>query len=255
MNELEVVANTSAERKKIAPNFSPSEAAARVSPMRFDEIAGPERAGRLRQLFLGAINDAYTENVGRFSDDLGDNALTFAVCVVHNLRHMLEEALEHEPGIRIARPRNSFQVEIDARQLVHFYKGRGGAGDVGEMRFDQSRTKLELVSANADQLAMVFDEDAAMLTHCEVRHLVVVHVGNPSDGFVDAWIGAPILSPVNGFRWLWLERLDGIGESAVSSPAAAPALPPVWLDDSSLPELVVELRRSGDEADAANTAP
>lgn len=250
----EVVANTSVQRKKPALRFSPSGTAATVSPMRFDEIAGPERAARLRRLFLGPIRDAYTENVGRFSEDLGDNALTFAVCVVHNLRHMLEEALEHEPGIRITRPRNSFQVEIDARRLVHFYKGRRGAGDIGEIRFDQSRTKLELVSANAEQLAIVFDEDEAALEQCEVRHLVVVHVGNPSDGFVDAWIGAPVLSPVNGFRWLWLERLDGIGEAAVPS-LAPPAPPPVWLDDSSLPELVVELRRPGDEADAANTAP
>lgn len=254
MVAAEVVANTLARRKKLARNFSPSGAAPTVSPMRFDEIAGPERASRLRQLFLGAINDAYTENVGRFSEDLGDNALTFAVCVVHNLRHMLEEALEHEPGIRITRPRNSFQVEIDARRLVHFYKGRSGAGDFGEIRFDQSRTKLELVSANAEQLSMVFDEDEAALEQCEVRHLVVVHVGSPSDGFVDAWIGAPVLSPVNGFRWLWLERLDGTGEATVPSPAPS-APPPVWLDDSSLPELVVELRRPGDEADAANTAP
>ncbi len=222
--------------------------------MRFDEIAGPQRAARLRRLFLDAINDAYTENVGRFSEDLGDNALTFAVCVVHNLRHLLEEALEHEPGIRFSRPRNSFQVEIDARRLVHFYKGRSGTSDVGEIRFDQSRTKLELLTANAEQLAMVFEEDEAVLEQCQMRHLVVVHVGNPSDGFVDAWIGAPVLSPVNGFRWLWLERLDGTGEAAVPSPVP-PAPPSVWLDDSSLPELVIELRRPGDETDAANTAP
>lgn len=254
MEVAKVVANTSVQRKKIALRFSPSGAAASVSSVRFDEIAGPERAAHLRRLFLGAINDAYTENVGRFSEDLGDNTLTFAVCVVHNLRHMLEEALEHEPGIRITRPRNSFQVEIDARRLVHFYKGRSGASDVGEIRFDQSRTKLELVSANAEQLAMVFDEDEAVLEQCEVRHLVVVHVGNPRDGFVDAWIGAPVLSPINGFRWLWLERLDGTGEAAVPSPAP-PALPPVWLDDSSLPEVIVELRLPGDDADAANVAP
>ena len=67
--------------------------------MRFDDTTGPERAEGLRQRFLAAINDAYTENVGRFSEELGDNALTFAVSVVHNLRHMLEEALEHEPGV------------------------------------------------------------------------------------------------------------------------------------------------------------
>jgi hypothetical protein len=201
---------------------------------------------------LGATKDAYTENCGRFSEELGDNALTFAVAVVHNLRHLLEEALEDEPGITITRPRNSFQVEIDACVAIHFYKGRGGAGDVGEIRFDQSRTKLELVSSNTEQLALVFEEDDTAYDHREARHLVVVHVGNPDEGLTGAWIGAPVLSPVNGFRWLWLERLDGTADVALPSRAAPP---PVWLDESSLPELVVELREPGDEAAAANTGP
>jgi hypothetical protein len=222
--------------------------------MRFDEIAGPDRAARLRRCFLGAINDAYTENVGRFSEELGDNALTFAVAVVHNLRHMLEQALAQEPGIEITRPRNSFQVEVDSRRLIHFYKGRSGAGDIGEVRFDQSRTKLELVSANADQLALVFDEDETALAHCDARHLVVVHVGNPDDGLSGAWIGAPVLSRVNGFRWLWLERLDGTGE--VSAAPEAPTPPPaVWLSEDALPELVVELREPGERPGVANKQP
>jgi hypothetical protein len=172
--------------------------------MHLDNLLGADRAARLRRAFLAAVNDAYTENCGRYSDELGDNALTFAVSVVHNLRHMLEHALEFEAGVKITRPRNSFQVEIDSRWAVHFYKGRSGAGDVGEIRFDQSRTKLELVSANADQLALVFDEGESAPSARDVRHLVVVHVGDPDEGLSGAWIGAPVLSAVNGFQWLWL---------------------------------------------------
>jgi hypothetical protein len=221
--------------------------------MHLDEILGSERAARLRRLLLGAINDAYTENCGRYSEELGDNGLTFAVAVVHNLRHLLEVELEYEPGIKITRPRNSFQVELDGRRAVHFYKGRRGEGDVGEIRFDQSRTKLELVSANAEQLAIVFQEDESAYGAHEIRHLVVVHVGDPSEGLVGAWIGAPVPSPLNGFRWLWLERLDGTATVALPVPAA-PQRGPVWLDDESLPVLVVELREPGDGADATNTA-
>ena len=166
---------------------------------------------------------------------------------------MLEEALEFEGGVAITRPRNSFQIEIDGRCTLHFYKGRTGAGDIGEVRFDQSRTKLELASANADQLALVFDEDDRAIPEPEVRHLVVVHVGNADDGALGAWIGAPLLSPVNGFQWLWLERLDGTAAVDVSPPVTE--WPPVSLDESSLPELVVELRGAGAEADAANNMP
>jgi hypothetical protein len=222
--------------------------------MYLDQIVGSERAERLRGVFLGALDDAYTENCGRFSDELGDNNLTFAVAVVHNLRHMLGEALEFEPGIKVTRPRNSFQVEIDARVAIHFYKGRSTAGDVGEIRFDESRTKLELVSANAEQLALVFEEEDEVHLRWEARNLVVVHVGNPRDGLTGTWIGAPVLSPTNGFRWLWLERLDGTSELAAPS-STDPGLTPFWFDDSSLPELVVELREPGERADEANSVP
>jgi hypothetical protein len=39
------------------------------------------------------------------------------------------------------------------------------------------------------------------------------------------------------------------------SPSVPDAPPPAWLDASVLPELVVELREPGIEADAANNAP
>jgi hypothetical protein len=221
--------------------------------MHLDDLLGTDRAAGLRRAFLGAINDAYTENCGRYSDELGDNALTFAVAVVHNLRHMLEHALEFATGIKITRPRNSFQIEIDARWAVHFYKGGSSGGDIGEIRFDQSRTKLELVSANADQLALVFDEGDSAPTARDVRHLVVVHVGNAEDGLTGAWLGAPVLSPVNGFQWLWLDRLDASPVVDVSLPVAEEA--PVWFDAAALPELIVELREPGIEADAANNTP
>jgi len=222
--------------------------------MQLDEIVGPERAARLRRIFLGALNDAYTENCGRYSEDLGDNNLTFAVAVIHNLRHMLEEALEYETGVKVTRPHNSFQVEIDSSLAVHFYKGRSGVGGVGEIRFNESRTKLNLVTENAAQLALVFEEDTAPFAGREARHLVVVHVGKPTDGLTDAWIGAPALSPVNGFQWLWGEGLDGTEVATVPASDVAAATP-AWLGNSSLPELIVELREPGDQAGEANIAP
>src|SRR3954464_2306225 len=117
-------------------------------------MLGAESATRLRTLIRGALVDAYTENCNRFSEDLGDNNLTFAVSVVHNLRHMVEEALEFEEGITITRPRGSFQVEVDSHFVFHFYKVPTATGDVGEMRFDQSRTKLDLVAENTTQLSL-----------------------------------------------------------------------------------------------------
>jgi hypothetical protein len=212
-----------------------------MPPMDFDSLIGGGRAGRLRAI----IN---RENCGRFSDDLGDNNLTFAVAVIHNLRHLLEEALQDEPGITINRPRNSFQIEIDRRLTVHFYKARTGPADVGEIRFDESKKKLQLIADNSAQLAL-FSDNADALGAVEPRHLVVVHAGTPTLGLVGASIGAPHFSPVAGPTWLWREQLDD-GSPLSSEPASTA---PAWADDSALPELIIELKpgaaeRRADEA-------
>lgn len=211
--------------------------------MQLDEQLGQERAGRLRGLIRGALVDAYTENCNRYSEELGDDNLVFAVSVVHNLRHMLAEALEFEEGISITRPRGSFQVEIDGRFVLHFYKVPAATGDVGEMRFDRSRTKLELVSENTAQLSLEFED--AQLVSSPARQLVVLHSGTPDEGLGQVLVGAPYLSDVNGLRWAWLEELTDGG--IVALPGVADDLRR-FEDESELPELVVRLRGSAERS-------
>ena len=211
-------------------------------------MVGAERAGRLRRIFHGSIVDAYTENCGRFSDDLGDNSITFAFSVIHNLRHMLEEGLRDEPGIAVTRPQNSFQVEIDHRVAIHFYKSGSGPGDIGEIRFDESKKKLQLIADNSAQLAL-FSADEELLGVPESPHLIVVHSGTPTLGLIGAWIGAPHLSAIAGPTWLWRERLhDGESLAKQVAPTA-----PVGVSETALPELIVELR-DGDARPGANEA-
>lgn len=213
-------------------------------------MAGVERADRLRHTFWGCLVDAYTENCGRFSDDLGDNSLTFAISVIHNLRHLLEEALVDEPGISVARPGNSFQIEVDSRLAIHFYKAPSGPADVGEIRFDESKKKLQLIAENSAQLALVFEEGDGLLSTPEPHHLIVVHAGTPALGLLGAWIGAPMVSSLNGPIWLWREPLRGRRESPVANAPRVPA----WADEASLPELVVELRQDGEQRPTADEA-
>jgi hypothetical protein len=215
-------------------------------------MLGAERASRLRTLIRGALVDAYTENCNRYSEELGDNNLTFAVSVVHNLRHMLEEALEFEEGIEITRPRGSFQVEIDRRYVVHFYKVRSGAGDVGEMRFGESRTKLDLIAENTEQLSLDFGDEPPTYAQKQIRQLVVLHSGTPADGVKDIWIGAPYLSGVNGLSWAWLETFADDGQTQVASEAHEVEQ---WVAESELPELVVRLRESAQPRRADGSMP
>jgi hypothetical protein len=208
--------------------------------VQLDELLGPARARRLRDLIRGALVDAYTENCNRYSEDLGDNNLTFAVSVIHNLRHMVDEALEFEVGVCITRPRGSFQVEVDGRFVFHFYKVPSGAGDVGEkVRFDQSRTKIELLTENTEQLSLTFEDAPPAYRAEHARQLVILHSGTPGQGLKDVWVGAPYHSAVNGLSWAWLEEFANEGR--------APLVEQVdqlreWANDSEIPDLVVRLR-------------
>lgn len=215
--------------------------------MQLDDHLGQERAARLRGLIRGALVDAYTENCNRYSEELGDNNLTFAVSVVHNLRHMLEEALEFEEGISITRPRGSFQVEVDGRFVLHFYKVPVATNDVGEMRFDQSRTKLDLVTENTEQLALEFEDATPVYASGQIRQLVVLHSGTPGEGLKHVLVGAPYLSGVNGLSWAWLEEFSDDGKTAL--PGQVDELRR-WTDESELPELVVRLRSTTQPASA-----
>lgn len=215
-------------------------------------VLGSSRAQTLAEIVVACAQEAYAENAARFSDELGDNNMTFATCVVHNLRHLLTEALTDEPGVRLERPHGSFQVVL-GRAILHFYKGRLGQAESIEIRFDESRTKRLLVKYNADQLQLFDDENAASGASAPM-HLVFVHAGDHEDGLRGLWVGAPIVSGMNGFRWLWHDQIYGDPDTPISAGAGATTRPEVpWIDEAELPDLIVELRdqrREDEDADA-----
>jgi hypothetical protein len=213
--------------------------------MSLEAVLGATRAPALAQLIIGCVQEAYSENAARFSDELGDNNMTFATCVIHNLRHLLAEAVAEESGVRIERPDGSFQVVI-GRAVLHFYKGRVGQAESVEIRFDESRTKRSLVRHNADQLAL-FDDDLGGLDGAATTHLVFVHAGDHVEGLRALWVGAPVVSGVNGFRWLWHEQIYGVGEIAITDGSRGESGAP-WIDDSDLPDLIVEIRQPAEAA-------
>jgi hypothetical protein len=220
-----------------------SDESATLADMQLDPLIGPARARRLRAVLLESLGEAYNENCERFSETLGDNNVTFGVAVTHNLRHLLEEALLAEPGFQTSRPRGSFEIQIDGAVALHLYKAKRGINGPEMIRLDDSQTKIELVTKNqnADQLALSFDDPVEEIVRSGVRQLLVLHIGDHDDGFDTAYIGAPSYSPVNGFRWVWLESLDG-SEEVERFDVTPPALDEdVVFGDRDLPDLEVEL--------------
>lgn len=233
-------------------HFTSSERLSSVRAVSLTSVLGPSRAQTLAEIVVACAQEAYAENAARFTDELGDNSMTFATCVVHNLRHLLAEALADESGVRIERPNGSFQVVL-GRAILHFYKGRLGPAESIEIRFDESRTKRLLVKHNADQLQL-FNDDNPEAGVSAPAHLVFVHAGDHVDGLRGLWVGAPIVSGVNGFRWLWHDQIYGDPDTPISAGASATTRPEVpWIEEAELPDLIVELRdrrREEEDADA-----
>jgi hypothetical protein len=190
--------------------------------MHWQEFFGKDRGELLRLGILAALEDTYAENSQRFApDDLGDNNTTFGVSVSQNLRFLAERGLQGIAGIAFCRPRGSFAVVVDRRYWIHFYKAPPAVDDVRELRFDSSATQQEIVESNAEQLAWRFDPPGGARE--EPDHLVVVHFGDPVEGFRRADAGVPLQSPADGLQWAWLECLSDPGIDIVEPWYDAPS--------------------------------
>lgn len=181
--------------------------------MSFLKLVPGARGGDARRRLVGAIREAYTENVARYApDDIGDNNTTFGVSVTHNLRFLAEHAIEGLAGFAAHRPRNSFVLQIDGRYDLFFYKAPPGITSVHAMRFDESELRLEIARVNAAQLQL--DLEAAVSDETSFadvrlpRHAVIVHFGDPESGFQSATIGAPYRTLDGGCEWAWEEPFD-----------------------------------------------
>jgi hypothetical protein len=221
--------------------------------MLLDQVL-PHHAAVLRRVLPSAAETAYAENCARFfPEELGDNNLTFAITVVHNLRFLIEEDLRGEAGFEVRRPRNAFEVGIVGTHSLYVYKA-STVPDVRAMRFDDSLTQLEISQGNSDQLAFKFQEDELPAIDVGLaRRLVAVHVGNGRDGYQGFFIGAPTAVPVSGYRWLWLEPLDEAATARVAVPLVEKTRQRnPWTSDADIPELRLSLRADADQANSSS---
>jgi hypothetical protein len=116
------------------------------------------------------------------------------------------------------------------------------------MRFDQSRTKLDLVTENTEQLSLEFeDEKKPVYSPAHARQLVLLHSGTPGDGLKQILVGAPYFSGVNGLSWAWLEEFADNGKTTLAGEVDDLRR---WTDETDLPELVVRLRSISEQASA-----
>lgn len=189
--------------------------------MSFDDLFPAPRGPRLRAAILRALTTAYTENAGRFApEDLGDDNMTFGVCIVRNVWHLVELEVDGIDGVVARRAKNSFWLEIDGCPL-YIYKARPGRSTVRGMRFDESEVRVQILEQNTYQLQFNFtpgpaDADAEVdIVATPVLHPVITHFGSPDVGFDHAMIGAPYKTADGGCEWSWIEPFEQADEPGI----------------------------------------
>ena len=144
-----------------------------------------------------AIAETYRMNSDRHDETVGDDNMTFAQLMYRNSWAQIEQILESYDGVRTSRPRGSLTLHTPGRDLKVY---RGGS----DKRFSiedydpetGSLTKQEIAEHNAYQLNLfeqnpLPDHDGNMDARLSPTTWFIVHSGNPDDGLVRLWIGAP----------------------------------------------------------------
>lgn len=197
--------------------------------MSYQALLPGDRGAAVRATLLAAIRRAYTENVDRYDPEgIGDDATWFGLSVSRNLWHIAEAATQDMAGVRARRASNTFFLEVDYVYELYFCKAPPGATSVGAVTFD-SHVRSRIVTRNGSHLQMRLDlegQTARAVSDEELSHYaVIVHFGDPEEGFSHAIIGAPYLLTNGEFGWEWQEPFGADGDTEEGSSGSCPAAP------------------------------
>ncbi len=211
--------------------------------MESDELSRFLREGLIEELMLGAIVRAYEVRSGDgHRIELGDNPMTFGMNIRFSIERFIEEALQSRSDITISRPLGSFQMRRHGYSF-HFYKfGMHASDDVDNMRLDSSETKINIVAENQLVLPGIVD----------LKQLIVAHSGNPDDGLVSVYVGAPKGLGTDGSPWAWRHPIYTQDTQDPSNRRFETNMIPSFLDQ---PEPAVLIRRKTTVEQESGTNP
>jgi hypothetical protein len=203
----------------------------------------------LGAVIVSAMRRVYDGNAGRYDDLVGDDTITFAMCVYRNSWFQLEQELNSRDDWRASRPDGSLCISGYGYDIHVYRHGQNERVNLEDFRLDDagiSATKRHISETNG-QLMFAFEKVPEVLRSVtDLRSLVVAHAGNPDDGCCGVWIGAPVpAKEITISPWAWIEPLWIIDR--VMPPARAPreTLQPTRHDE--LPEPDVEVKPVEDD--------
>jgi hypothetical protein len=149
----------------------------------------------------------YNQNVQDHSEARGDNAQLFGQKIWHHGDFRITGRLEGEPDIAVVHSNGSYRIEISPISLGVYKLGDTMDEDIHDCFPDDSPTKRSYAERNGAQLRL-FELPSDTKLPPEARYglndLIVGHFGNPRDGLVKWYVGAPTTEDEGTRRWAWI---------------------------------------------------
>jgi len=197
------------------------------------------------EVIVRALYASYDRNVLAFDPEIGNTSMSFGVSTWQSSMYFLEQGFGSVVGAEVHRSGSAFHIKLPNCR-ISFYKFGSSMKDRAEdFRLNGERSRKRLLIVENNQMSLfnfTMDREAQPVA---VPEIVVVHSGNPDEGFLQAWVGAPISSDRAEAGWLWLEQVytkdnEDFGLSGVHiDPTPPPPSTPTF-KDMAQPTVTVE---------------
>ena len=174
----------------------------------YDLLGLEDPLGFLHEIYHTLV-EVYRMNGDRHDETVGDDRITFGQLTFRNSWAQIEQALRSS-GLQVwtSRPRGSLTIHTPGRDLKVY---RGGSDERFAIEnYDPesgSLTRQQIAENNTYQLSLFEpspprDGRAGIDVRLSPRDWFIVHSGNPDDGLLKVWIGAPLI-PENPSQSPW----------------------------------------------------
>ncbi len=195
-----------------------------------------ERLGRADGAALGRAVDGigeellgvYATSVDEHREARGDNALLFGIKIWVRGEFRLAGRFEDDCDIGVVRANGSYSVRVGGLSMGVYKLGDAAEEDVHSRFPEASPTKRSYAERNGAQLALFEHAPASPLPPAArygLDELIVGHFGNPREGLVKWYVGAPTTDRRGVRQWAWLAKQTLPSVAAEPSTGRPPMVP------------------------------
>lgn len=155
---------------------------------------------------LGAV---YAVNVADHREARGDNSQLFGLKIWVHGDFQITGRFEDDAQVEVVHSNGSYSVQVGPVSTGVYKLGDTADEDVHECFPDTSPTKRSYAERNRAQLRLFDSEPDSPLppaARYALNDLIVGHFGNPRDGLVKWFVGAPTTDERGVRRWAWIAR-------------------------------------------------